>query len=205
MTNFITILGLGFLFGLRHATDADHVVAISTITARQKNIKSSAFIGLLWGIGHSAMVTLIGVLIIFFSLHIPARVGMLFEFSVGVMLVVLGVLNIFYLRKQNSIDLPARNPQMIRPVFIGLVHGLAGSAAIALLILATIHSLTDAAFYLLIFNIGVVVGMMIITTLIGTSFVYAKNKINNLHKYLVLGSGVISIIFGAYVMYENKF
>lgn len=205
MTTFLTILGLGFLLGLRHATDADHVVAISAITARQRNIKDSALIGALWGIGHSAMVTLIGVLIIFFSLKIPPQVEMTLEFSVGIMLVILGVMNIFYLRKQTLENLAPKKSQTMRPLLIGLVHGLAGSAAIALLILATIKNPNEAAFYLLVFNIGVIVGMMIITTLIGTSFAYAKKKINNLHNYLVLGSGIISIIFGLYIMHQNKF
>lgn len=196
VTTFLTILGLGFLLGLRHATDADHVVALSTITTKQKNIKGATIVGALWGLGHSAMVTIVGILIIFFSLSIPARIGMLFEFFVGIMLVILGLMNIFNIR----INLF----KTARPIFVGLVHGLAGSAAIALLILATIKNINDAIFYLLIFNIGVIVGMMIITTLIGASFAMAKKKINNFHKYLVLGSGIISIIFGIYIMDQNR-
>ena len=215
MPSLITILILGFLLGMRHATDTDHVVAIGTITARQKSVKSSMAVGGLWGIGHSAMVTVVGILIIFLHLNIPARVGTMLEFMVGMMLVILGVINIF-----QTIRLPTVHRHehshggkthththfhLIRPFVVGSVHGLAGSAAIALLILATINNSIYAIYYLLIFNLGVIVGMMIVTTLIGASLVYVKNKINDLNKYFVLGSGIISFIFGIYVMYQNGF
>ncbi|MDO8583127.1 MAG: hypothetical protein Q7R51_01205 [bacterium] len=195
MTIFLTILGLGFLLGLRHATDADHVIAISTLSAKEKSAKKSVIIGALWGIGHSAMVTIVGILIIFFSLNISKEFEKIMESSVGLMLVILGITNVFNIRIKFF--------QTAKPLIVGLIHGLAGSAAIALLILATIKNMYEAAFYLLIFNFGVIVGMMIITTLIGTSFAYAKNKVNNLHKYLVLGSGMISIIFGLYIIYAR--
>ena len=215
MPSLITVLILGFLLGMRHATDTDHVIAIGTITARQKSVKSSMAVGGLWGIGHSAMVTVIGILIIFLHLNIPARIGTMLEFSVGMMLVILVVINIF-----QTIRIPTLHRHehshggkthththfhLIRPFVVGSVHGLAGSAAIALLILATINNSAYAIYYLLIFNVGVIVGMMIITTLIGASLVYAGNKLDNLNKYFVLGSGIISFIFGIYVMYQNGF
>jgi high-affinity nickel-transport protein len=200
---------------MRHATDTDHVVAIGTITARQKSVKSSMAVGGLWGIGHSAMVTVIGILIIFLHLNIPARIGTMLEFSVGMMLVILGVINIFQTIRIPTVHRHEHSHggkthththfHLIRPFVVGSVHGLAGSAAIALLILATINNSAYAIYYLLIFNVGVIVGMMIITTLIGVSLVYVKNKINDLNKYFVLGSGIISFIFGLYVMYQNRF
>jgi len=215
MPSLITVLILGFLLGMRHATDTDHVIAIGTITARQKSVKSSMAVGGLWGIGHSAMVTVIGILIIFLHLNIPARIGTMLEFSVGMMLVILGVINIFQTIRIPTVHRHEHSHggkthththfHLIRPFVVGSVHGLAGSAAIALLILATINNSAYAIYYLLIFNVGVIVGMMIITTLIGVSLVYVKNKINDLNKYFVLGSGIISFIFGLYVMYQNRF
>lgn len=96
----ISILALGLLLGIRHATDADHVVAITTITTKQKHIKGSTIIGLLWGIGHSITVTLVGIPIIFFSLKIPLKIGMALEFSVGAMLVILGIINLYGMRSR---------------------------------------------------------------------------------------------------------
>jgi high-affinity nickel permease len=215
MSTSIGVLILGFFLGMRHATDPDHVVAISTITARQKNIRSSAVVGAAWGIGHSAIVTLVGILIIFFRLEISAGIGTLLEFAVGIMLVILGIINI-----SKTLSVPVIHSHththdhkthshvhfhLLRPLIIGSVHGLAGSAAIALLILATISNSLSAIYYLLIFNAGVIVGMMIITTLIGISLVYAKNKISALNKYFILGSGIISFIFGVYIMIQNGF
>ena len=238
MSLFISILILGFLLGLRHATDSDHVVAVTTITARQKHIKGSTIIGALWGIGHSATVTLVGVPIISFSLKIPAKLGLGLEFIVGIMLVVLGFINLYSMRFQiagmfsnflhkhiHSHDKSKEHShlhvhfqkqtnnqihhlsffQISRPIFVGLIHGLAGSSAIALLILTTIHSAKLAGFYLIIFNIGVIVGMMIITTLLGISIKLANKKISFIHKYLVSGSGVLSFVFGLFIMYHIGF
>lgn len=228
----ISILALGLLLGIRHATDADHVVAISTISTKQKSIKGSTLIGLLWGIGHSITVTLVGVPIIFFSLKIPLKIGMALEFSVGIMLVVLGLINLYGHRSQlfkrlTSIIHNHTHPhlsiehahvhihlknnsndqihhlsfsQIVRPISIGFVHGLAGSSAIAILILGTINNSLLAIIYLIIFHVGVILGMMIITTLLGTSFKIANKKIIFIHEYLGAGSGILSIIFGVYIM-----
>ena len=94
---------------------------------------------------------------------------------------------------------------MIRPILVGLIHGLAGSSAIAILILSTINNSILAAFYLVIFHVGVLMGMMIITTLLGASIKVANQKIAFINKYLVAGSGVLSVIFGLYVMHQTGF
>ena len=232
-----TVLGFGFLLGLRHATDADHVVAVTTIMSRERKIRNSTLIGILWGIGHSITVTLIAIPIIFYSFVIPPRVGLALEFFVGIMLVVLGVLSLSGITRkisEHSIPLtlhkhkhesPHGNShshfhlhaldflnhsihhigiyQTIRPIVIGLVHGLAGSAAIALLILSTIKNPTLAAFYLVIFHFGVVLGMMIITTFLGASILLIKRRSESLHQYLITASGILSLIFGLYIMLQT--
>lgn len=238
MSMVLSILGLGFLLGLRHATDADHVVAITTFSAREHGIKSSSLIGILWGIGHSITVTLIAIPIIFFSFVIPPRVGLGLEFCVGIMLVILGLINLFGLHKKFSLRFAPvvhshehihetsegknhSHPHAhifklikadkhhlgvfhsIRPLIVGLVHGLAGSAAIVLLILSTINNPIFATIYLFIFHIGVIIGMMIITTLLGVSIAYAEGKSRAIHKYLILISGALSFIFGLFIMYET--
>src|SRR6201999_4384187 len=89
---FVTVLGL--ILGMRHSTDADHVVAISTIVTKQRSIRNAAFIGSVWGIGHTITIFIVGSLIILCGVEIPARVGLSMEFSVAIMLVLLGVLNL---------------------------------------------------------------------------------------------------------------
>lgn len=233
----ISVLTLGFLLGIRHAIDADHVVAISTIISKQKHIRGSARIGMLWGIGHSITVTLVGIPIIFFSLKIPLKIGMALEFSVGIMLVVLGIVNLYRVRSQIvktiasiihkhshshlsqehyhlHIHLPNKSNnkthhlelfQVIRPILVGLMHGLAGSSAVAILILSTINNSILAAFYLVIFHVGATMGMMIITTLLGASIKVANQKLTFLHKYLVIVSGILSLVFGISIIYQVGF
>lgn len=193
--SLISILGLSFLLGIRHATDADHLVAINTIVSSQKKgILDSALVGIWWGIGHSVTVTLVGIPIILFSFVVPQSVEVFLEFLVGLMLVILGLFN---LRHRHP------HPQKFRPLIMGFVHGLAGSTAIALLILSTIHNVNLAIFYLFIFHIGVISGMMLVTLGIGASLAVAKRKSANLNHYLVPLSGVLSLIFGLYIMYQN--
>lgn len=95
--------------------------------------------------------------------------------------------------------------QTFRPLVVGFVHGLAGSAAIALLILSTIDNPFQATLYLFVFHFGVIAGMMLITTLLGISITFAKQKSESVHKYLVVTSGVLSLLFGVYVMYETGY
>jgi len=229
MISIFTVLGFGFLLGLRHATDADHVIALTTILGKHGKIRHSTLIGILWGIGHSITVTLIAIPIIFYSLIIPERVGSILEFFVGLMLVVLGILSLrsmpltvhkhahqskigtehshFHLHILNSLNNDLHHigiVQTIRPIVVGLIHGLAGSAAIALLILSTINNQKLAAIYLFIFHFGVVFGMMIITTLLGASILLIKKKSEKIHRYLILSSGILSFIFGLYIMYHTS-
>lgn len=236
MSLLFSVLGIGLLLGMRHATDADHVIAVTTIVSKQRKIHSSTLIGALWGIGHSATVTLVAIPIIIFSFVVPPRLGLGLEFTVGMMLVFLGFLNLSGITekitnkftpiihthvhthgekdKHNHLHTHMLTSiqenfhhlgifQTLRPVFIGLVHGLAGSAAIALLILSTIHNPTLATIYLLIFHIGVIAGMMIITTFLGVSVAVIKRESESMHKYLVVFSGILSLLFGLFVMYQT--
>jgi len=94
MNSGLAILAIGFLLGMRHATDSDHVIAVSTIVSRERSIVKAGWIGILWGIGHTLTIVVVGAAIILFGLAIPARVSLTMEFSVGLMLIVLGVLNL---------------------------------------------------------------------------------------------------------------
>ncbi|MBI4080450.1 MAG: high-affinity nickel-transport family protein [Candidatus Levybacteria bacterium] len=228
----LNILGLGFILGMRHATDADHVVAVSAIVSKHKTFIPSALVGILWGLGHSVTVTLVAIPIVLFSFAIPPRLGLGLEFLVGLMLVLLGMMNVFgnkevrlrsYLpifhkhehdRKNGSAhahfhlhfkDKTDHSDHRIslRPVLIGLVHGLAGSAAIAILVISTIQEEGIAVLYLFIFNIGVIIGMMFLTSLLGFAFMKVKKINTGFHMMLVVVSGALSLFFGILVLYET--
>jgi len=231
------VTGLGLILGMRHSTDADHVVAISTIVSKQRSIRNAAFIGSVWGLGHTITIFIVGSLIILFGVEIPPRLGLSMEFSVALMLVLLGVLNLSgVMQKITSRFTPAmalstnalappmdRNRktgmekwldnsvgkfglyQCLRPLIIGLVHGLAGSAAVALLVLSTIHNPVWATVYLLIFGAGTMVGMMIMTAAIAVPLTFAGDRFAKLGQYLGTASGMASLCFGSFLVYQLGF
>src|ERR1700724_4256322 len=105
MINFLSIIAVGFFLGMRHATDPDHVIAVTTIVSRQRNLLKAAMTGIFWGIGHTLTIFVVGTIIILFDVVIPARIGLSMEFSVGLMLIVLGVMNIAsFLRSARAIS-----------------------------------------------------------------------------------------------------
>lgn len=229
---FVTVVLLGLFLGMRHSTDPDHVVAVSTIVSRHKSIKHSAMIGLLWGLGHSLTIFLVGAVIIFFGVVIPPRLGLSMEFSVALMLILLGVLNLtgvmrwiterFTPSRSGSETAQTNSPilatrretlaektigklglyQTLRPFIIGLVHGLAGSAAVALLVLSTIKSPGWATAYLLVFGAGTMVGMMLMTTAIAMPLAYTGKKFLGANRFMTTTSGILSTTFGLFLVYR---
>lgn len=227
----MSILVLGFVLGMRHATDADHVVAVSTIVSRERRVGSAAWIGALWGAGHTATIVAVGVGIILFTLVIPPRVGLSMEFSVGLMLVLLGWLNLRGLTQSAQTPTPDAHSQdghshvgddhhidymdrcfsrwtlyqWLRPLIVGLVHGLAGSAAIALLVLTTVRNPRWALAYLFLFGVGTIAGMMIITVAMASALSYAGSRSQWIHKRLSLVTGLLSMSFGLFIVYQMGF
>ncbi len=185
----LTPILLGILLGLRHATDADHVVAVTTIVAREKSLVRAARVGAVWGLGHTLTLLLLGGAIIAFRIVIPPRVGLGLEFGVALMLIGLGFSNI---RRRNE----ESAPKLSRPLLVGIVHGLAGSAAVALLVLATIRTPLAATVYLLMFGFGTVLGMMMVTALLALPAIYAGERVVRMRVGVRLAAGALSIVFG---------
>jgi cytochrome c biogenesis protein CcdA len=186
----LTAIALGALLGLRHATDADHVVAVTAIVARERKLAPAAWVGALWGIGHTLTLLVVGGAIVAFRLVIPARVGLGLEFGVALMLILLGYAN---LRARS--EAPSERPT-VRPFLVGLVHGLAGSAAVALLVLATIRGTLEALAYLLVFGLGTVTGMVAVTVLLAAPAMYVGARVRRLQGGIRVAAGALSIAFG---------
>jgi high-affinity nickel-transport protein len=189
LLTFITSL----MLGMRHATDPDHIVAVTTIVSRERSIVKAAGIGALWGAGHTITLLVVGGAIIAFKIGLNARLGLSMEFCVAVMLIVLGVLNLFDVRTKSGA------PSASRPFLVGVVHGLAGSAAAALLIVPLIDDPRWAALYLLTFGFGTIVGMAIITISIAAPSLLAAAHMPSLQRSLRIASGAVSLIFGLYL------
>jgi high-affinity nickel-transport protein len=205
--NALSAAVLGFLLGLRHATDADHVVAVTAIVSRERSFARAARIGALWGIGHSLTVMVIGGAIVVFRIAIPARLGLGLEFAVAVVLILLGFAN---LRRQTVAGgemtdaAPTVGGRLTaaggwRPLGVGVVHGLAGSAAVALLVLAAIPETVWALAYLGVFGLGTIVGMTVVTWLIAAPAVYAANRVGRFQRGIRLAAGTLSLLFGLFL------
>ncbi|HEX9409257.1 MAG TPA: high-affinity nickel-transport family protein [Methylomirabilota bacterium] len=217
-TGLLTTLGLGFLFGLQHATDPDHVVAVSTIVSRTRRFDAGALIGAFWGVGHTATIVTAGMAIIVFNFTVTPSVGLSLELVVAVMLLVLGVFRIVRLvRDRDGEEQPPETGapmgfrsalqsvgrvQAARSIGIGIVHGLAGSAAVALLVLSTVKSPYAAAAYLLLFGLGTIGGMTVITALLSLPF---RVPLLALHRGLAIGTGVGSFVFGLFLIVQIGF
>jgi len=205
----LPVVALGFLLGVRHATDPDHVVAVATIVSRQRSAVRAAIIGATWGVGHSITLFLVGGAIILFGLAVPPRLGLAAEFAVGTMLVLLGLSNIASRvdaeapHRGSHDDSPAEHSHAhARPFVVGIVHGLAGSAAVALLVLATIREPVLAAGYLLVFGVGTVAGMVVMTTLIALPLTYSSRRSADVGRAIRVASGVLSVAFGLFIAYR---
>ncbi len=231
------VTGLGLVLGMRHSTDADHVVAISTIVSKQRSIRNAALIGSVWGMGHTITVFIVGSAIILFGVEIPPRIGLSMEFSVAIMLILLGLLNLTGVMQKITAyftpaipvrtNMPAAPKlegrktrleklledsvgrlglyQCLRPLAIGLVHGLAGSAAVALLVLSTIHDPVWASVYLIIFGVGTMIGMMCMTAAIAVPLTFAGDRFSKLSGFLGTASGMVSLCFGSLLVYQLGF
>lgn len=194
------VAGLGFLLGLQHATDADHVVAVTTIVAREPSVRRAAWIGGVWGVGHSLTLLVLGGAMIGFRLAMPPRIGLSLELMVAAMLVLLGVRNLRAAPPDRAADAGAAGggPRagLRRPLLVGVVHGLAGSAAVAVLVLSTIATVAGAVAYLLVFGLGTVVGMMLVTMVIAAPALLAGARIVRLQRGIRMAAGALSVVVG---------
>jgi hypothetical protein len=192
---FVTSL----LLGMRHATDPDHIVAVSTIACRERSMWRASRIGVVWGLGHTLTIFVVGGAIIVFKIAFTPAIGLSLELTVALMLVVLGLLNLFNVRWGSA---PSSS---MRPFLVGVVHGLAGTAAVTLLILPLIDRVWSAVLYLVVFGAGTIAGMAIITCCLAAPAAYASSRVHGLQRWVRLASGAVSVTFGAYLGYQIAF
>jgi high-affinity nickel-transport protein len=209
----------GFLVGLRHATDADHVAAVGAIVARERTVRGAALVGAAWGLGHTLTLLVLGGAIVVFGLSVPARVGLALELGVGLMLIGLGAWNVAARTARSALvpapafahDGAASEPtpppaaRALRPLVVGSMHGLAGSAAAALLVVATARGTSWGLAYLLVFGVGTMVGMTALTTALALPLRSALERSRRAESWVRVGSGLLSFAIGALVVYEVGF
>lgn len=222
-----TTLALGFVLGLRHALDADHLAAVSTFVSGERTLWRSSLVGVSWGMGHTAALLVFGLALAAFRLAITPRMSQVLEFLVGCMLVVLGANVLFKLVKGQAIHVHAHAHDGVahthlhlhlgeaehqhqhrtlrlggRPFIVGVVHGLAGTAAVMLLVVGAIPSLLVACGYILIFGVGSIGGMMIMSLLMGVPLALAARRLSVLERAIRLAAGLFSLGFGLFLAWD---
>lgn len=220
---------LGFVLGLEHATDPDHVVAVTTVVTEHQDLRKTSTVGLFWGLGHTATVFVFGSLILVGVLAIPPPVAAAAEFLVGIVLVLLGGTILFqWVRERlhahphahdaqvhehvhlHRADGTTREPEhehvarhlrrVNKPFLIGMVHGLAGTAALALLVLASVRDLWVGVVYLVLFGVGSILGMMVMSSIIGLPFVLSAKRFARFNGAIKIVAGLVSIGLGIFIM-----
>lgn len=181
---------LGFVLGLRHATDADHVVAIGTLLHREPSPARAARLAAFWGLGHTVTFIALGLAIVVAGVHPPARFERLAELFVAAMLIGLGAWTIRRVRQ------PAHHVPRWRPVLVGIVHGLGGSAGVALLALTTVPSRVGALAYLALFCVGTIAGMMALTVALSLPLGWSQRRYGAVPRSVIVGAALLSIGFG---------
>ncbi|MEW5323663.1 urease accessory protein [Geobacillus thermoleovorans] len=198
----VSTLIAGLLLGIKHSFEPDHVIAVSTIASKSKSLFRSLLAGVCWGLGHSFVLFVVGLLAIILKFQIPPEIESGFEIVVGMMLVYLGGNSLFAMSRRGghlSLD-NTNNPVYAKSVAIGGIHGLAGSAALTILVLSTVDDFAVAALYILVFGAGTIIGMASFTTALAIPIILGKMRLN-IGKVLEFTTAVISLCFGGYYLY----
>jgi hypothetical protein len=230
---------LGFVLGVQHATDADHLVAVATIVSRERRFTAGAVVGAFWGVGHMLTLGLAGVVLIVFGLRVPPSLETTFELAVAAMLIVLGALRlgdaargvdavapehladqhdhggagVLHSHPHTHADGVHAHPHVhpsrrlldalrgrgatltVRALLVGCVHGMAGTAAVTLLVLATLPTAAAAIAYLVVFGLGTLAGMTALTAAMAYPVTLAL-RIRRARRLVAIGAGLTSIAFG---------
>jgi len=228
-----SILFLGLLIGMRHALEADHVAAVASLAANTQSVRQTVRIGAVWGVGHTMTLFLLGGLVLWFDTAIPERLAQGLEFAVGVMLVLLGLDVLrrvlshrihFHLHRHTDGHThfhahshhgerephdagahhhthPQRFP--VRALMVGMMHGMAGTAALLLLALHTAQSTFQGILYILVFGAGSIIGMALLSLAIAIPLRHSARSLAWTHNGLQTGIGILTVSLGCLVMYES--
>ena len=220
-------LALGFVLGLRHALDADHLAAVSTFISEERNVLRSTLVGVSWGMGHTASLLVFGLAVAAFRLALTPRLSQFLEFLVGLMLIFLGGNVLFRLARGGALHAHRHEHDGVehthlhvhlgkvehqhqhrtlrlggRPFVVGVVHGLAGTAALMMLVVGALPSLLLAAGYILIFGVGSIGGMAVMSLLMSVPLVLAIERLQLMERLIRLAAGLFSLGFGGYLAWE---
>jgi len=231
----LSLLFIGFLIGMRHALEADHVAAVASLATSTSSLKSAVKHGAAWGLGHTIALFLFGSIVILTDSIMPENMALGLEFAVGIMLLILGVDVIrkmirdkvhfhthqhgndkqhfhAHKHKNGSINKAAHNPRNHqhthtslfprKALFVGLMHGMAGSAALILLTLQTVSSPLTGLLYMLLFGFGSITGMAVLSVIIAIPLRHSAKGLTWLNNGLQTVIGLATIALGSTLIYD---
>ncbi len=228
----LAVLGFGLILGFKHATEADHVIAVSNIVSEHRKLSKVAVVGGLWGAGHTATLLLVGLVVLLLRVTIPERIANYLEFGVALMIIGLsgsalaralkgrrdvhshshfhGASQHTHLHFHDSAlehneaahQAHTVNRVGLKPFLVGAMHGLAGSAALTLLVLSQVSSLALGLGYLAIFGIGSIFGMVAVSVIIGLPFAFSAQRLSGATLKLQAITGVIGLLFGSWYAFH---
>jgi hypothetical protein len=212
----MTSSGLGSLLGMRHALEPDHLAAVSTLVTGERSSSKAAFLGVCWGLGHTLTLVAVGTVLVILRAEMPARASDAFELCVALMLVGLGLRAIYVAARQGvagpvhvhhhgaRVHVHPGTPAHIhigtwtlarRPLFVGAIHGLAGSGALTALVVATLPSTAARLTYIAVFGLGSTLGMAALSGLLGWPLAHAGGH-RALARGVSLAVGCVSTALG---------
>jgi uncharacterized membrane protein YkgB len=210
--------------GLIHAFEADHILAVTNIVSQRTNLLPAIKDGIFWGLGHTSTIFLVGVLVIVFKVHIPIGAFSYFEAAVGLMLIFVASYRLFiFLRDEQTTFLfhkhkhehAGENKHLHTHIHlkgknlhkasygIGIIHGLAGSGTLVVLIMTQIESIANSILYLVIFGLGSIVGMTCVAGVFSIPFSKKLVSSKILRTILVIVSSGLCFVYGCYVIFQN--
>jgi len=216
------LMGLGLVFGLKHALDADHLAAVATIATQKKTVLQSGIVGAIWGFGHTVALLVIGTIVLALRVEISPQLAALLEGGVACMLIYLGIGTLRELARGAHLHVhPHRHgehwhvhPHMHapehgadhdnhrRPFAVGLVHGIAGSAALMILVAASTPSLGTGLVYIASFGIGSIGGMIAMSALVSLPALWSAERFAGLNTTVRGAAGLFSVAVGLFLGYE---
>lgn len=227
-----SVLTFGLVFGLKHAVEADHLAAVSTIVSQRKSILSSSIVGGLWGVGHTISLLIAGVAVLVLHVKIGEKTALALEFCVALMLIALGANALRKIIRGGKLHLhshhhgehahlhphihePSVEPSgqathhglrfNARPILVGMVHGLAGSAALMLLVLSTVSSPAIGLLFIAVFGVGSIGGMLMMSALVSLPLHFTAARFGKTHRAVQVLAAVFSLGLGVMMVYEIGF
>ncbi|MEN9598438.1 MAG: hypothetical protein RL596_749 [Bacteroidota bacterium] len=204
----IPLIILTLYSGFMHAFEADHLLAVSSIVTRRNKTSTAIRDGIFWGLGHTSTIVFMGIVFLQIKFNIDQKIFQYFEAIVGVMLLSLGVARLLRWKKTSAEKHPHLHPTKNSFSFsasyaVGLIHGLAGSGALMLIVLAKASTTINGLTYLLLFGIGSIGGMMLAAAIFSLPFGKRFFQHQNIQVFFILVSSILCIIYGIEVIRTN--